>query len=202
VIPYIADGEDAMKPKIAIIGKGNVGSALKRGLDRAGYDVRNSGKEAVKETAAWGEIIILAVPFVAIDDVVHQLAEAVDKKIVVDATNSLTPDMRLALGFSTSGAEELQKKAAGARIVKAFNTVFAQHMDKGTVAGQQLTIFAASDDQEARAAALEMGKAIGFDPVDAGPLSNARQLEALGYFNIQLGYVLGNGTDVGFKFIH
>jgi predicted dinucleotide-binding enzyme len=187
VIPYIADGEDAMKPKIAIIGKGNVGSALKRGLDRAGYDVRNSGKEAVKETAAWGEIIILAVPFVAIDDVVHQLAEA---------------DMRLALGFSTSGAEELQKKAAGARIVKAFNTVFAQHMDKGTVAGQQLTIFAASDDQEARAAALEMGKAIGFDPVDAGPLSNARQLEALGYFNIQLGYVLGNGTDVGFKFIH
>lgn len=72
-------------------------------------------------------------------------------------------------------------------------------MDKGTVAGQQLTLFAASDDQEARAAALEMGKAIGFDAVDAGPLSNARQLEALGYFNIQLGFVLGNGTDVGFK---
>jgi hypothetical protein len=110
--------------------------------------------------------------------------------------------MRLALGFSTSGAEELQRKAPSARIVKAFNTVFAQHMDTGRVLGQQLTVFAASDDQPACLTALELGKAIGFDAVDAGSLANARQLEALGYFNIQLGYVLGNGTDVGFKFIH
>jgi len=47
-----------------------------------------------------------------------------------------------------------------------------------------------------------MGRALGFDAVDAGPLSNARRLESLEYFNIQLGYVLGNGTNVGFKFIH
>ena len=191
-----------MKQKIAIIGKGNVGSALKRGLDRTGYEVRNSGKETVKETAAWGETVILAVPFAAIDDVVHELGNAIDKKVVVDVTNALTADMQLALGFSTSGAEELQKKVPNARVVKAFNTVFAQHMDKGSVLGQQLTLFAASDDQQARNTALELGKAIGFDAVDAGPLNNARQLEALGYFNIQLGYVLGNGTDVGFKFVH
>ena len=49
---------------------------------------------------------------------------------------------------------------------------------------------------------LELGRGIGFDAMDAGPLRNARQLEALGYFNIQLGYVLGNGTDTGFKFVH
>ena len=191
-----------MKQKIAIIGKGNVGSALQRGLERAGYEVRSSGKETAEDAAAWGEIIILAVPFTAIDDVLHELANAIDRKIVVDATNPLTADMRLAIGFSTSGAEELQKKAPDARIVKAFNTIFAQHMDKGSVAGQQLTLFAASDDQQARDTALELGRAIGFDAVDAGPLSNARLLEPLGYFNIQLGYVLGNGTDIGFKFIH
>lgn len=61
-----------MKPKIAIIGKGNVGSALKRGLERAGYAVRSTGKEEVKETATWGEVVIIAVPFMAIDAVVQQ----------------------------------------------------------------------------------------------------------------------------------
>ena len=191
-----------MVQKIAIIGSGNVGSALNRGLARAGYEVRNSRKETVKETANWGEVVMIAVPYAAIDAVLHELADAIDGKVVVDVTNALTQDMRLALGFSTSGAETLQRKAPKARVVKAFNTIFAQHMDTGSVAGQQLTLFAASDDQQARDAALELGRAIGFDAVDAGPLSNARLLEPLGYFNIQLGYVLGHGTNAGFKFIH
>ena len=191
-----------MKPKIAIIGKGNVGSALKRGLERAGYAVRSTGKEEVKETATWGEVVIIGVPFTAIDAVVQQLGNAIEKKVVVDVTNALNAEMQLALGFSTSGGEELQKKVPNARVVKAFNTVFAQHMDTGRVLDQQLTLFAASDDQQARSIVLDMGRALGFDAVDAGPLSNARQLESLGYFNIQLGYVLGNGTNAGFKFIH
>ena len=63
-----------MKQKIAIIGKGNVGSALKRGLERAGYEVRNSGKGTVKETATWGEVVIIAVPFTAIDAVMLSLS--------------------------------------------------------------------------------------------------------------------------------
>jgi predicted dinucleotide-binding enzyme len=191
-----------MVQTIAIIGSGNVGSALNRGLARAGYEVRNSRKETVKETANWGEVVMIAVPYAAIDAVLHELADAIDGKVVVDVTNALTQDMRLALGFSTSGAETLQRKAPKARVVKAFNTIFAQHMDTGSVAGQQLTLFAASDDQQARDAALELGRAIGFDAVDAGLLSNARLLEPLGYFNIQLGYVLGHGTNAGFKFIH
>jgi predicted dinucleotide-binding enzyme len=84
----------------------------------------------------------------------------------------------------------------------AFNTIFAQHMSRGSVAGQQLSVFAASDDEAARKAVLELGKALGFDAIDAGPLKNARHLEAIGYFNIQLGYVLGNGPDTGFKYVH
>ena len=191
-----------MKPKIAIIGKGNVGSALQRGLEGAGYAVRSTGKEEVKETATWGEVVIIGVPFTAIGAVVQQLGNAIENKVVVDVTNALNAEMQLALGFSTSGGEELQKKVPNARVVKAFNTVFAQHMDIGRVLDQQLTLFAASDDQQARSVVLDMGRALGFDAVDAGPLSNARQLESLGYFNIQLGYVLGNGTNAGFKFIH
>jgi 8-hydroxy-5-deazaflavin:NADPH oxidoreductase len=191
-----------MKQKIAIIGSGNVGSALKRGLEKAGYEVRNSQRGTARETAKWGELLILAVPFTALDDVVPELGDSVNRKTVVDVTNALTQNMQFALGFSTSGAEELQKKMPEAQVVKAFNTVFAQHMDKGSVRGQQLTMFAASDDEQSRNIALEIGRAIGFDAMNSGPLRNARQLEALGYFNIQLGYVLGNGTDTGFKFIH
>ena len=86
-------------------------------------------------------------------------------------------------------------------MVKAFNTVFAQHMDSGKLNGQALTAFAAGDDESARNRVLTVLKDIGFDAVNAGPLQNARQLEALGYFNIQLGYVLGNGASTGFKYV-
>jgi predicted dinucleotide-binding enzyme len=188
-----------MKQKVAIVGAGNVGKALREGLERTGHEVRATGRGRVSEAAAWADIIILAVPFAAIPDVTREMQTAADGKTVVDVTNALTPDMQLALGFSTSGAEELQKALPRARVVKAFNTVFAQHMSRGSAAGQQLSLFAAGDDAAARKAVLEVGKAIGFDAIDAGPLKNARHLESLGYFNIQLGYVLGNGPDIGFK---
>jgi 8-hydroxy-5-deazaflavin:NADPH oxidoreductase len=191
-----------MSKSIAIIGSGKVGTALRQGLERAGYEVRVAGKGQVTAAAAAADIIVLAVPFTALTGVARELQKAADGKPVIDVTNALTPDMQLAVGFSTSGAEELQKALPRAHVVKAFNTVFAQHMSSGSVAGQQLSLFAASDDEAARKTVLELGKAVGFDAIDAGPLKNARQLEAIGYFNIQLGYVLGNGADTGFKYVH
>jgi hypothetical protein len=193
-----------MKPRIGIIGNGHVGSALERGLERAGYDVSAVGNdaEAVRKAAAAASVVILAVPFGAIDDALRALGGAIDGKILVDVTNALTPDYQLALGFSTSGAEELQKKAPEAHVAKAFNTVFAANMDTGQVKGERLSAFVASDDHDAKATVLEMARAIGFDAVDAGPLRNARLLEPLGYFNIQLGMKLGMGSDIGFELVH
>jgi predicted dinucleotide-binding enzyme len=130
-----------------------------------------------------------------------KVGSAANGKIVIDATNALTAEMQLAVGFTTSGAEELQKSLPKAKVVKAFNTVFAQHMDSGKLNGQVLTAFASSDDEVARNKVLELLRAIGFDAVNAGPLANARHLEALGYLNIQLGYVLGNGAMTGFKYV-
>lgn len=192
-----------MKPRVAIIGKGNVGSALQRGLGRAGYEVRAVGDDpaGVRETASWGEIIILAVPFSAIDDALSEMGDAVAGKPLVDVSNALTPDYELALGCTTSGAEELQKKAGSAKVVKAFNTVFSKHMDSGKVRGTPITLFVAGDDAGAKEQTLSIGRDIGFDAVDAGPLKNARWLETLGYFNIQLGFALKMGTDIGFKLI-
>ncbi len=192
------------KPKIAVVGKGNVGSALGSGLERAGYDVRLVGKDPgrAREAAAWGQVIILATPYGVLDDVIREMGDAASGKLLVDATNVLTPDFQLALGFTTSGAEELQKKVPSAKVVKAFNTVFAQHMATGQVKGTTLTLFVAGDDQGAKEQVLGLGRDIGFDAVDAGPLNNARWLETLGYLNIQLGYMLKMGTEIGFKLIH
>lgn len=190
--------------KISIIGDGNVGSALRSGLAKAGHEVTATGddKERVEELARSGEVIILAVPYGAVDEVAATIGGAAEGKTVVDVTNVLTADMKLAVGHTTSGAEELQKKLPGAKVVKAFNTVFAHTMDSGKVGGEQLTAFVAADDEEAKAEVLEMARGIGFDAVDAGPLANARQLEPMGYLNIQLGYVLGLGQDIGIKLTH
>jgi len=75
-------------------------------------------------------------------------------------------------------------------------------MDSGRVDGESLTAFVAGDDHEAKETAIELAEAIGFDAVDAGPLTNARWLETLGFFNIQLGYVEKMGPDIGFKLVH
>jgi predicted dinucleotide-binding enzyme len=192
-----------MKTKIGVIGNGNVGSALQRGLERGGYEVRSAGKEAdaLRSLAGWADTLILAVPYAAIDDVLATLGAAKDGKIVVDVTNALTPDFQLALGFTTSGAEELQRKAPKAKVVKAFNTTFAQHMDKGHVKSEPIAAFIAGDDPDARKHVTALAAAIGFDAVDAGPLRNARLLESLGYLNIQLGVMLKLGTDIGFKLV-
>jgi len=193
-----------MKAKIAIIGKGHFGSALNEGLKRAGYETRVTGKgTAVRDTAAWGEVIILAVPFGALDAVVAETGGALDGKTIVDVTNVVGSGGEMALGFTTSGAEQLQKKAPSAKVVKAFNTVFAQNASTGKVKGKTVSCFVAGNDPAAKAQVLEMAGNMGFDPVDAGPLANARWLEAMGYFNIQLGYVVnkGLGASIGLTLV-
>jgi 8-hydroxy-5-deazaflavin:NADPH oxidoreductase len=190
--------------KIVIIGDGNVGSALARGLERAGHQVRAVGNDgtAIRDTATSAELIVVAVPFGAIDDVVKAAGKVLEGKTVVDVTNALDANMNLAVGFTTSGAEELQKKLPRSRVVKAFNTVFAHHMESGKLGDQRLSAFVAGDNEPARKQVIELARSIGFDAIDSGPLKNARLLEPLAFFNIQLGYALGMGTQIGFKLLH
>ncbi len=193
-----------MPKKIAIIGAGNVGQALTRGFSRGGHPIKAAGHDPaeVKESAQWGEVIVLAVPFQALDEVVRELGGAADGKPVIDVTNALGPNLTLALGFDTSGAEELQKELPRAQVVKAFNTVFAQRMDTGRLGEERLSAFVAGDHPAAKKTVLELAKEIGFDPIDAGPLSNARVLEPMAVLNIHLGYTMKLGTDIGFKLLH
>jgi len=75
-------------------------------------------------------------------------------------------------------------------------------MDTGRVKDEQLTLLVAGDDVGAKATTMRLGRDLGFDVIDAGPLKNARWLETLGYLNIQLGYVLNMGPDIGWKVVH
>jgi 8-hydroxy-5-deazaflavin:NADPH oxidoreductase len=190
--------------RISIIGDGNVGSALRRGLSAAGHDGEAVGNDPprLRALAERGEVVVLAVPFGALTEVVRELGGGADGKVVVDVTNALGPDYNLAVGFTTSGAEEVQKKVPRAKVVKAFNTVFAANMDRGEVSGEKLTVFAAGDDEDAKRKVLDMASSIGFDAVDAGPLRSARLLEPMALLNIGLGYTQGLGTNIGLRLVH
>jgi predicted dinucleotide-binding enzyme len=93
-----------MKHKIGIIGKGNVGKAIQAGVQKAGHETRMIGKGGgVKDTAAWADIVVIAVPFGVVGAVAAEIGGAADGKPLVDATNALGPN-GLAVGFTTSGA--------------------------------------------------------------------------------------------------
>jgi predicted dinucleotide-binding enzyme len=193
-----------MRPKVGIIGDGNVGSALQRGLQDKEYDVRSCGKEPqkVQDIATWADVLVLAVPFHERENAIREMGGAYRNKPLVDATNALTPDYELAVEPTReSGAEQLQKMAQSAKVVKAFNTVFAKHMDKGHVNGEKITLFVAGNDPQAKDVVRDIGRDLGFDPVDSGRLQNARWMETLGMFNIQLGQQRGLGQDIGFKLV-
>ena len=188
--------------KIAIIGKGNVGSALGKGLTKAGHEIKfghRDPSEPVSEAAKWGQIIILAVPHNNSVDAIENVKPFADGKTVIDVMNALGPKMELGISCSTSSAEETQKKLPNAFVVKAFNTVFAKNQSTAKVGNEKLTAFIAGDAADAKKTVAKLTSDIGFDPVDCGPLKNARYLEAMGNMLINLAYTYGMGTDIGYK---
>ena len=189
--------------KIAIIGKGNVGSALCSGLSGK-HETRFGHRdpvEPVADAAKWGEIIILAVPHNNANDAIEEIRPYADGKVVIDVMNAVGPKMELGISCTTSTAEETQKKLPKAHVVKAFNTVFAQNQSTGKVGNEQLTAFIAGDDLKAKQTVAQLTRDIGFEPVDCGPLKAARYLEAMGIMIINLAYTYGMGPKIGYKLI-
>ena len=198
--------------KLGIIGAGNMGSAFAKRLAAAGHEViitaQNLSHSEQAASAAGGsvrsvphgqiaaeaELLILATPY---GGAVEALRGAGDTngKIVIDITNPLNAEMSaLTVGFTSSAAEEIQKAAPGARIVKAFNTVFAQILGGEATNNAKVQVLYAGDDSAAKDSVRSLIESAGFESVDAGPLANARYLEPLGMLNIYLGYVAGRGT--------
>ena len=174
---------------IAIIGSGNVGSALAASIGRAGHTVVHTGRgaDAIQAAAAGAEVIIIAVPYASSGrDVAVALAPVAAGKIVIDTTNPIKPDRSGLESETGSAAEDFAAWLPGARVVKAFNTMFASVQgDPGTL-GVTVDALFATDDESARTTVAGLLASMGFRPVYVGPLARAHELEAIAYLNITL----------------
>jgi NADPH-dependent F420 reductase len=193
--------------KVAIIGAGNVGKALATSITRAGHDVtiaaRNAGsaRAAATETGVTpadtsaaavvgADVVILAVPYAAEERVADEIRERVAGKAIIDVANPLTPDYS---GLATNGpsaAEELQLRLPDAKVVKAFNTIFAANQARPS---RDIDGFVAADDGDAKQRVISLVESMGFTPLDVGPLSSARYLEGMAFVNIGLNAANGWG---------
>jgi predicted dinucleotide-binding enzyme len=195
--------------RIAIIGTGNVGSALARALQRAHHtiifgtrspDPSDADQATIAEAAANAEATILAVPFGAVRDVIAA-AGGFAGKVLIDATNPLGMGSRglgLTMGFSTSGAEAIAAMAPGAMMFKAFNQTGFENMADATAYATRPVMFVAGDDAAAKPLVMGLATDAGFEAVDAGDLAESRLLEAYGMLWIELARKRGLGSDFTF----
>lgn len=172
---------------VSIIGTGNMGQAIARVVTAGGNAVEHLGPEDA-ERVPGGDVVVLAVPYPAVSDVLAAHAEHLTGKVVVDITNPLdfqTFDS-LTVPADSSAAAEIAAAVPGARVLKAFNTTFAATLATGTVGDDSTTVLIAGDDTEAKDLLAAVVTAGGLRAVDAGPLRRARELEALGFLQITL----------------
>lgn len=205
---------------IAIIGSGTVGGALARRLGSAGHTVTVTSRTAASaralaaetgaqpaaspvEAASTADAIVLAVPWDAVEALARELYPVMAGKIVIDVTNPGKPDGSGPLfAGSGSGAERIAAWLPGVRVVKAFNTIFGSNLAAGgSRQGVRLDALVAADDATAKTAVLRLAADLGFDPIDAGPLSNAGLLEAIAWLNISLNMTNGWPWQSGWKLV-
>jgi 8-hydroxy-5-deazaflavin:NADPH oxidoreductase len=186
---------------ITIIGTGNMARGIATRALAGGHTVTLLGTEREKAEALasdlagdvragqvgdpLADVTVLAVWYAAVGDVLDRYSDQLDGKILVDITNPIDVDafepLKLEAG---SAAQEIARRAPGARVVKAFNTTFAGTLADGTVAGQPLDVLIASDDEDAKQTVSRFVADAGMRPIDAGPLRRARELEAVGYLHM------------------
>ena len=181
---------------ISIIGTGSMAAAIGGLAAKAGHTVEVMSRDAAKAralaeqigagattgtfgAAPAGEIVILAIPYSAVLEVVKQYGPGLAGKLLVDITNPVASDhMSFVTPPDSSGAQEIAKVApADAHVIKAFNTQFSHVLAARSAAGQPLDVFLAGDDAEAKARVSAFVESLGLRPMDTGPLLMARTLE-------------------------
>ncbi len=186
---------------VTIIGAGTIGSAVAKIALTAGSAVQVLTRDAAKAAAVdpavtagtigdavTGDIVVLALPYGAFDDVLAHYTDGFAGRVVVDVTNPLdfsTFDS-LVVPAGSSAAEVLADRLPDARVLKAFNTTFAATLVSGTVGPVPTAVLVAGDDADAKAALIAVVEGGGLRGVDAGPLKRAHELEALGFLQLTL----------------
>lgn len=207
--------------RIAIIGTGSVGAALARGLAGKGHAVtlgaRDPGSDRVRalaadtgsaattpaEAAAAAEVVVLALPWSAVEPALADLGD-LSGKIVIDCTNPLgrvDGGIGLTLGHTTSGGETVQRLLPRARVVKTLNQVGAEIMARNAHLPHRPVMFMAGEDAAAKAQVAGLLADLGFEPLDAGGITKARLLEPFALVWINQALARGKGRDWAFAAI-
>lgn len=205
---------NASRP-IAILGAGNVGTALARNLIAHGQSVHFGVPDpevhralaeslgarvgSVAEAVDAADRVVLAVPYAAALEIAGAIADW-NGRILIDATNPLAPGLSgLSVGTTTSAAEQIAARARNARVVKCFNVTGAENMADPGALDAPVFMPVAGDDADARADVLALATRLGFDAVDAGPLRAARFTEAFAMTWIHLAFAGGQGRAWAFS---
>lgn len=202
--------------KIAVIGTGRVGSTLAKRWAALGHQIMFGTRDAnsekvqallkeiegaragnVREAVTFGEVALVAVPGKAVTETIAQCGD-LRGKIVIDAANWFG---ERPAGVVSSIAEEIARRAPGARVVKAFNTTGAGNMANPRYIAQNADMLICGDDADAKAAVADLASSIGFDVVDAGPLSAASHLEHLAQLWVHLAHQQGMGASIAWKLL-
>jgi predicted dinucleotide-binding enzyme len=172
---------------VSILGKGTMGTAI-AGIVERGGNVAESFDSKDTDKPVTGEVVVLAVPYPAVKDVLSQRADQLEGKIVVDITNPLDFETfdSLTVAPDSSATAEIAAALPGSKVVKAFNTNFAATLATGTVGDAPTTVLIAGDDDDAKARLAGIVTAGGLAATDSGSLRRARELESLGFLQITL----------------
>src|SRR5499427_866785 len=205
--------------RIAVIGAGSVGATLGKAWLKHGEDVvwglRNPAdpkysalpKERIKppaEAVKTTEVVVIATPWSATEAAVKGLGNLAGK-VVIDCTNPLgmgPEGLQLVLGFNTSAGEQVASWAPGAFVFKTLNTTGASNMAKASQYAVKPVMLVAGDDAGRKPGVMELVGKLGFEPVDAGPLKNARLLEPFAMVWIDQAMKRGRGRDFAFAVVN
>jgi 8-hydroxy-5-deazaflavin:NADPH oxidoreductase len=172
---------------LSIVGTGNMGQAIAAVAGKGGHTVQLLGSDDV-DTPVSGDVVVLAVYYPSVAEVISQRGEQLAGKIVVDITNPVNVETfdSLVVPADSSATAEIAAALPQSRVVKAFNTTFAGSLTAGTVGPLPTTVLIAGDDADAKATLADIVTSGGLNAVDAGALSRARELEALGFLQMTL----------------
>jgi predicted dinucleotide-binding enzyme len=208
-----------MSLRIAIIGAGNVGGTLGVAWAKGGHEVvfgvrdvadRKLGEllaltggkaraASVRDAVARAEVVALTVPWPAAEDALRNAGD-LGGKILLDCTNPLEPDLSgLTVGHTISGGEQVAAWVPGARVVKIFNTTGYGNMAAPQYGEGRSMMLYCGDDPQAKNVAAQLAAELGFEPYDAGPLTEARLLEPFALVWIHLAVMQKMGTEFAFR---
>jgi 8-hydroxy-5-deazaflavin:NADPH oxidoreductase len=187
---------------VTIFGSGNMGTAIAGVLQDGGARVEHIGRDA-QDASIEGDIVVLAVPYPAVRDIVSEYGKRLAGKIVVDISNPVDQQTydSLVVAPDSSAAAEVAAALPSSQVLKAFNTNFAGTLAAKKNGAQPTTVLIAGDDDAAKQTLADAVTAGGLEAIDAGPLRRARELEAVGFLQIKLAVAEKVGWTAGFAIV-